>query len=195
MTRPLRVSIVNGSPGVVSKTMALASLVTDSLGRKVTVELHQVDVYHLGESFTGATSRADFSAAVEEQFARVEAADVVIAATPVYRGSYTGMFKHFFDFVGQYALANKPVILVATGGSDRHALVIEHQLRPLFAFFQAAVIPVGFFVNSGDFDGTVVLNAEVYSRIEIALGDVIDGFRRLAVPQDVEGSALEPADS
>lgn len=178
MTRPLRVSIVNGSPNKVSKTMGLVSLITDSLSLKLPIELHQVNVYDLGPTFSSATAREDLSAEVEAQFAQVEAADVLIAATPVYRGSYTGMFKHFFDFVGQYALTNTPVILVATGGSDRHALVIEHELRPLFGFFQAATIPVGFYANSGDFEGTLVLNAEVYSRIEIALGDVIDRFRQ-----------------
>jgi FMN reductase len=62
---------------------------------------------------------------------KVETAALVIAATPVFRGSYTGLFKHFFDFVHQYALANKPVRLVATVGSDRHAMVIGQALRPL----------------------------------------------------------------
>ncbi|MHA7141196.1 MULTISPECIES: NAD(P)H-dependent oxidoreductase [unclassified Arthrobacter] len=178
MSRPLRVVVVNGSPTQRSKTMGLVKLITESLSQKLAIEVHQTNVYHLGPSFTGAISRADLDPAVEAEYAAVESADLLIAATPVYRGSYAGMFKHFFDLVGQYSLTNTPVILVATGGSDRHALVIEHALRPLFGFFQAATIPVGFYANSGDFDGDLVLNAEVYSRIEVGLGDVIDSLHQ-----------------
>ncbi|MDM7991340.1 NAD(P)H-dependent oxidoreductase [Arthrobacter sp. zg-Y877] len=180
MSRPLQVAIVNGSPNANSKTMALVSLITDSLGQKLELEVHQTNVYDLGPSFFTAIERETLLPEVEAEFIAVESSDLLIAATPVYRGSYSGMFKHFFDLTGQYALTNKPVILVATGGSDRHALVIEHELRPLFGFFQAATIPVGFYANAGDFEGNLVLNAEVYSRIEIAIGDVIDKLRVLA---------------
>jgi FMN reductase len=172
MSRTLRVVVVNGSPAERSKTMGLADLVTSRLGESRPIDLSRVDVYRLGPSFTGATARDEVSPEVENELRRVEEADVVVAASPVFRASYSGMFKHFFDFVGQYALANKPVIMVATGGSDRHALVIEHAMRPLFGFFQAATAPVGFYANAGDFDGTLVLNAEVYSRIEIGLRDI-----------------------
>ncbi|MFQ2466534.1 NAD(P)H-dependent oxidoreductase [Aeromonas caviae] len=58
-----------------------------------------------------------------------------MVATPVFRGSYTGLFKRFFDLIGQDTLTDKPVLLAATGGSQRHALVIDHQIRPLFSFF------------------------------------------------------------
>ena len=71
----------------------------------------------------------------------IEAADLLIVASPVYKGSYTGLFKHLFDFVGYEALIGKPTLLLATGGSERHALVIDHQLRTLFGFFRAATVP------------------------------------------------------
>ncbi|MGN9787796.1 NAD(P)H-dependent oxidoreductase [Nonomuraea sp. ZG12] len=180
MSHPLRVVVVNGSPNERSKTMGLAGLVTSRLSESLPVELHQIDVYRLGPSFAGATVREDVPPEVEHQIRLVEEADVVIAATPVFRASYSGMFKHFFDLVDQYGLANKPVILVATGGSDRHALVIEHALRPLFGFFQAATAPVGFYANAGDFDGTVVLNGEVYSRVEVGLADIMPQLKALA---------------
>ena len=72
-------------------------------------------------------------------------------ASPVYRASFTGLFKHVFDFVGQYSLIDKPVLLAATGGSDRHALIIEHQFRPLFSFFQALTLPIGVYASDADF--------------------------------------------
>ncbi|ARQ68455.1 NAD(P)H-dependent oxidoreductase [Streptomyces marincola] len=188
MSRILHVVVVNGSPNERSRTMGLADLVTSRLDALLPVELHRVDVYRLGRSFTGATARADVSPEVDNQIRLVEEADVVVAATPVFRASYSGMFKHFFDFVDQYGLVNKPVILVATGGSDRHALVIEHALRPLFGFFQAATAPVGFYAKSGDFDGTVVLDSEVYSRVEVGLNDIVPQLKALS-----DGEAITKA--
>ena len=76
---------------------------------------------------------------------------MLVVATPVFRGSYTGLFKHFFDFIDQDALIDKPVLLAATGGSERHALVIDHQLRPLFSFFQARTLPLGVYATDKDF--------------------------------------------
>ncbi len=92
----------------------------------------------------------------------------------MFRGSYTGIFKHYFDLIDQYALANKPVFLIATGGGDHHALVLEHAMRPLFGFFQSMTFPVAVFASSGDFDGTTLLNPRIYGRIEMAISDVAD---------------------
>ncbi|MFB9238103.1 NAD(P)H-dependent oxidoreductase [Plantactinospora siamensis] len=194
MSETLRVVVVNGSPTIASKTMGLAGLVTATLATMIPIEIRTVDVYRLGPGFTGATTRDEVSAEVEGKILAAETADVLVAATPVFRASYSGMFKHFFDLVEQYALANKPVILVATGGSDRHALVIEHQLRPLFGFFQALTVPVGFYANAGEFDGTLVLNAEVYSRIQVGLNDVIDIFRAIADRKSPEDRPTGAAD-
>jgi FMN reductase len=180
MSRPLRVVVVNGSPNERSRTMGLAGLVTSRLEELLPLEVHRIDVYRLGHGFTDAVLREEVSPEVEQRIRLAEEADVLVAATPVFRASYAGMFKHFFDLVDQYALANKPVILVATGGSDRHALVIEHALRPLFAFFQAATAPVGFYANAGDFDGTLVLNGEVYSRVEMGLNDIVAQLKALS---------------
>lgn len=190
MTRPLEVVIVNGSPSEQSKTAALAELITRTLAEHLPLSVRRIDVYALGPSFTGATSRADLDAVAENELRHVEQADLIVAASPVYRGSYSAMFKHLFDLLEIYALANKPVILAATGGSDRHALVIEHALRPLLGFFQAAVAPVGFYVSSGDFDGTTVLNGEVYSRIEVGLRDIIPQLNALTHEAAAIGSEL-----
>ena len=69
----------------------------------------------------GAVWRSQLPDTVERELAAVEQADVPVVATPVYRGSYTGLFKHFFDFIHRDALIDKPVLLAATGGSERHA--------------------------------------------------------------------------
>ena len=84
----------------------------------------------------------------------IEDADVLVAASPVYKASYTGLFKHLFDLLDPKALEGRHVLLAATGGSDRHALVIEHQLRPLFAFFGAHILPISLYAVNGDFEGS-----------------------------------------
>lgn len=170
----LRTVVVNGSPSQRSKTAGLAGVVLDTLSTMLPVASSQIDVYRLGPGLTGALERDDVPAEVEATLRLAEDADLLVAAVPVFRGSYPGMFKHFFDLIDQYALANKPVLLVATGGGDHHALVLEHALRPLFAFFQAMTVPVAIFANGGDFDGTTLLNPRVYGRIETGLSDVAD---------------------
>lgn len=99
----------------------------------------------------------------------MEQADVVVVTTPVYRGSYTGLFKHFFDFIHQDALIDTPVLLAATGGSERHALVIDHQLRPLFSFFQARTLPLGVYATDRDFLDYRVHNEALAERARLAV--------------------------
>lgn len=173
----LRVVVVNGSPSEKSKSRGLAEMIvqtlTDALARDgVAVGASWVDVYRLGPAFTGAIEREGIAPEIDDRLREVEEADLVVVTTPVFRGSYTGLFKHFFDLVDQYSLANKPVLLAATGGGEHHALVLEHALRPLFGFFQAMTVPVAVFASSADFDGTTVLTPRVYGRVEMAIADV-----------------------
>jgi FMN reductase len=184
----LRVVVVNGSPSRPSKTMGLVDVVLDTLKGLLPIETSRIDVYGLGPGFTGAIERDDVPPDVEAALRLVEEAGLLIAAAPVYRGSYPGMFKHFFDLIEQYALANKPVLLAATGGGDHHALVLEHAMRPLFAFFQALTVPVAIFANAGDFDGTTLLNPRVHGRVQTGLTDVVDLLRTRAAPQGPAGS-------
>ena len=178
--RALHVVVVNGSPSEQSRTIGLVDVILDTLRGMLPIEASRIDVYRLGPGFTQASEREDVTPDVEAAIRLTEEADLLVAAAPVFRGSYPGMFKHFFDLVDQYALTNKPVLLAATGGTDRHALVLEHALRPLFAFFQALTVPVAFYASSGDFDGTTLLNPRVYGRIEMGLTDVLELLRSRA---------------
>ncbi|WP_328907525.1 FMN reductase [Streptomyces sp. NBC_00234] len=180
MTAPLKVVAVVGSLRSPSKTTALADLILRTLATRTTTETRLIELHTLGTAFIGAVERDQVGAEAEEALRAVEEADLVIAATPVFRGSYTGLFKHFFDLVDQYGLAAKPVLLAATGGTERHALVIEHAMRPLFGFLQAWTAPAGIYLGSGDFDGTTILNPEVYERIEMAVDDVVPVAEALA---------------
>jgi len=98
----------------------------------------------------------------------VTGADGLIAATPIFSASYSGLFKVFFDVLARDELAGKPVLIAATGGTARHSLALEHAMRPLFAYLNAAVVPTGVYAASEDW-GTAGLAADgLVSRIDRA---------------------------
>lgn len=166
---PLRVVGVNGSLQAVSKTGVLLDAVLATIGDRAAAELHRIDLAAIAPGFAGAVDRAQLSVEVEDALAAVERADVLVVGTPVYRASFTGLFKHFFDFVEQRALVDTPVLLTATGGSERHTLTIEHQLRPLFGFFQALTLPTGVYGASPDFVDGRIASPDLLGRIDTAV--------------------------
>ena len=151
MTRPLRLVAVSGGLQRPSRAAALAEHLLGLIADEIPCEQRLVELGRLAPQLAGAVWRSQLPDTAQRELAAVEQADVLVVATPVYRGSYTGLFKHFFDFIHQDALIDKPVLLAATGGSERHALVIDHQLRPLFSFFQARTLPLGVYASDKDF--------------------------------------------
>jgi len=141
----------------------------DLIAGEVPCEQRLVELGELAPQLTGGVWRAQQSATVERELAAVEQADVLVVATPVFRGAYTGLFKHFFDLIHQDALIDKPVLLAATGGSERHALVIDHQLRPLFSFFQARTLPLGVYAVDKDFVDYRLQNEALIERARLAV--------------------------
>ncbi|MGP6174555.1 NAD(P)H-dependent oxidoreductase [Corynebacterium sp. A21] len=189
MSRTLKIVTLNGSYSLPGKTGALLELIVEEVQQHHEVSVEEISVATLGPGFTGALGRDEVSVEVEAKLKLVEQADLLVVGTPVFRGSYTGLFKHFIDLLDQYALANKSVLLAATGGSDRHTLVIDQVLRPLFGFLQAAIAPVGLYASSGDFSGTLLLNPEVYARIEIAVRDLGPRLNFLASQPGLDGDS------
>jgi len=80
-------------------------------------------------------------------------ADGLIAVTPIFSASYSGLFKTFFDVLERDDLAGKPVLIAATGGTPRHSLAIEHAVRPLFGYLNAAVVATGVYAAAQDWGG------------------------------------------
>jgi FMN reductase len=120
------------------------------------IDLAVYDLIDAGPGL-GATQRDDLSAPAARLIEAIEAADALIVGTPVYQGGYAGLFKHVFDFVDPARMIGMPVALTATGGGLRHALVVEHGLRPLFGFFAAHVAPTSVYAGSDDLvDGRIV---------------------------------------
>lgn len=166
MSQP-RITVVIGNTGERSRTRALALGIVDALLQRVPAAVNVLEIHRLvGAIATVGPLPLEGVAAVKS----IESADLVVAVTPVYKGSYSGLFKHLFDLVGPDALVDTPVLLAANGGSDRHALVVDHQLRPLFAFFRALTVPSAVYAVEGDFDGYTLRSPALLARIDEAAG-------------------------
>ncbi len=140
-----------------SKTRELVETVGQALVSRRQVRLDVFDLIDAGPGLGAALRREDLSLPAARIIDAIEKADALIIGTPVYKGAYTGLFKHVFDLVDPAALAGKPVLITATGGGPRHALVVEHSLRPLFGFFTALTIPTAIYASDADFrDGSLV---------------------------------------
>lgn len=167
MSKP-RVAIVTGNYTSPSRTSVLAQAVVDSMLQSISVDADQISLADVARHIGHARNRNEVTAEGEASLRLVESADALISASPVYRGSYTGLFKHFFDLIEQDALTDVPVILAATGGSDRHALMLEHQMRPLFSFFRAQTIPITLYATEADFADYRLANPTLLGRIDLA---------------------------
>lgn len=180
--RPLRVVAVSGSLNSPSRTTALLGELLAAIAREREIDAHLIELSVVGPLLAGALRRERLPADAEEELRAIEAADLLVVASPVYRASFTGLFKHLFDFVEQHALVDKPVLLAATGGSDRHALIIEHQLRPLFGFFQALTLPIGVYARDSEFTDYRVTDPELLERIDQAVLRGLPLLRREFAP-------------
>ena len=169
MSAPIKLVAVSGSTSQPSRSAALLDALTAGLAAGQATEITQVSLAELAPLLPGVVSAKDAPPALAQAIAAIERADVLVVAAPVYRGSYPGLFKHLFDLIHHESLFNVPVLLAASGGSDRHALVIEHQLRPLFAFFQTLTLPLGVYATDADFADYRISNPALAERIELAV--------------------------
>ena len=100
-------------------------------------------------------------------------ADGLVAVSPIFNASYSGLFKTFFDVLERDSLAGLPVIIAATGGTARHSLALDHALRPLFAYMGAATVPTGVFAAAEDWgEGDVSAERDLADRIERAAAEL-----------------------
>lgn len=152
-----RVVVVTAGLSNPSSTRVLADLLgqhTLSALTRATGEPVELDVIELrplarplaDRMLTGFPS-GDLSEAME----KVARADALIAVTPVFQASYSGLFKMFFDVMEPGLLDGTPVLMAATAGTARHSLVLEHALRPLFAHLKAVPVPTAVFAATEDF--------------------------------------------
>ncbi len=136
-------------------------LLADRLGRAVSGELELADVADVasstvelrqyGRPIMDAMLNGFPQPELQEVFDRVAAADGLIAVTPAFNISFSGLFKSFFDVLPEDTLADMPVLIAAAGGTERHSLVLELALRPMFSYLHAVVSPTGVYAATADF--------------------------------------------
>jgi FMN reductase len=118
----------------------------EAQGREVATRT--IEVRDVAEDAATANVLGFRSRELTDALAAVEESDLLVAASPVFRGSYSGVFKTFVDLLDGRRMAGKPVLLAAAGGTVRHTLVIDQALRPLFAFMGAVIVPLGVYAST-----------------------------------------------
>ena len=151
-----RIAVVTAGLREPSSTKMLAdrlgeAALSEVIARGELAELDVVDLRTIAAPLTSALMSGEQSTEVAAATSAVSTADAVIAVSPIFSGSYNGLFKTFFDLLDDGVLAGTPVLLGATAGTPRHSLAIEHAMRPLFAYLRALVVPTGVFAATDDF--------------------------------------------
>ena len=137
--------------------------------RDIELDVRIIELRDLAHDITNHMLTGFPPAALKEALDAVEAADALIAVSPIFTASYSGLFKSFFDVIDKDALADKPVLIGATAGTARHSLTTEHALRPLFTYLRAVVVPTAVFAATDDFGA----DATLHSRIERGASELV----------------------
>ncbi|MGA5816821.1 FMN reductase [Kitasatospora sp. NPDC094028] len=191
-----RLAVVSAGLSRPSSTRLLADRLAGSTVRRLaldgrTAEVTVIELRDLAVDIANNLVTGFPAAALREAVAAVTEADAVIAVTPIFTASYSGLFKSFFDVIDHDALAGKPVLIGATGGTPRHSLALEHAVRPLFSYLRAVVLPTAVYAATDDW-GTAgdALTAGLPGRIDRAGGELAAllagrGPAGLALPEQV----------
>jgi len=143
-----RIAVVVGNPKPASRTLNVATTVADALAARLDLDPGHLVVdlaEHAGDLFDWGAPR------LTELTAQVASAGLIIAASPTYKATYTGMLKAFFDRYGSNGLAGSVAVPLMTGGAWIHALAVEVHLRPLLVELGAAVPSRGLYVTEPEF--------------------------------------------
>src|SRR5690349_16510938 len=143
---------------------SLAAATVDALEE---VEVTTIELRDLAHEITDHLLTGFPGERLAEAIGAVRRADGLIAVTPVFSASYSGLFKTFFDLLEEGLLDGKPVLVAATAGTARHSMVLDHALRPLFTYLHAVVVPTGVFAATDDFG-----DAGLERRVQRAAGEL-----------------------
>jgi FMN reductase len=177
MTASRTLVVVSAGLSQPSSTRLLADRLTAATVRAldeagVTANVHIVELRDHAHAVVNNLLAGFPSPELAEAVDRVVGADGLIAVTPIFNASYSGLFKSFFDVVDADALTGTPVLIGATAGTARHSLALDHALRPLFGYLHAVVVPTGVFAASEDWGTDSGEGAALSARIERAGGEL-----------------------
>ena len=182
MSRP-RIVVLTAGLSQPSSTRLLADRLAAATQQRLAArgaepEIQVVEVRELARDLTNQLLTGVASGPLAEVVEQVRTADALVAVTPIFSASYSGLFKTFFDLLPPGTLQGKPVLIAATAGTARHALALEHALRPLFAYLRAVVVPTAVFAATEDWANGPALD----ERIDRAAGELAALLRPGARP-------------
>jgi len=161
---------ISGSPGVNSRSRIIVAELVSRFVQRTRLSSQFID---LNDYAADALLGRRRDTAVDETIAIVMSARVVVVGTPVYRASYAGQLKAFFDLLPQHALRGVVVGLVATGAGSAHALVVDHALRPLVASVAGLSAASGIYITDGQFPDKSAIPGEVSDKIDEMVHELI----------------------
>jgi FMN reductase len=155
----------------------LAAATTEALAeRGVETDAQLIELRDHAHDITNNLLTGFPSTELGEVIDTVVRADGLITVTPIFTATYSGLFKSFYDVLEHGSLAGKPVLIAATGGSERHSLALEHAMRPLFSYLRTVVVPTAVYAAASDWgtsgDGASALSARII-RAAHELADLI----------------------
>jgi FMN reductase len=189
------IAVISAGLSQPSSTRLLADQLAEATRREAAhqgqhVEMVTIELRQLAQDITNNLLTGFPSAALQEAIDTVTRADAMIAVTPVFSASYSGLFKSFFDVLDPKALIGTPVLIAATGGSARHSLVLDYAMRPLFSYLKATIVGTGVFAATADF-GSDDAGRSLADRVHRAAGELVGllapspGFDRAVAKADI----------
>ena len=124
--------------------------------------------------------------ALESMINAVVSADAIIAVTPIFSTSYSGLFKSFIDVLDPDALTGKPVLIGANAGTARHSLAIDYAIRPLFTYLHAEPVSTGVFAASSDWGASADNIAPLGERVDRGARELADAIARRQPVEDAD---------
>ncbi|WP_156760442.1 FMN reductase [Microbacterium karelineae] len=179
MTGAKRIAVVSAGLSDPSSTRLLAdrllqAVSSEMLERGVVVEARVFELRDLAHDITNAMLTGFAPPALAEANGYVTGADALIAVTPVFSTSYSGLFKSWVDVLDREAIEGTPVLLGATAGTARHSLAIDYVMRPLFTYLHAEPVSTGVFAASDDWGQGADRVAPLQKRIDRAARELAD---------------------
>jgi FMN reductase len=189
-----RIAVIAAGLSQPSSTRLLADRLADATTRQlqgmgVDAEVTIVELRDTAQDVVNNLMTGFPSPKLESVIDTVTNADALIAVTPIFTTSYSGLFKSFIDVLDPQSLTDMPVLVAATGGSERHSLALDYAMRPLFTYLHAVVVPTSVYAASSDWgstgDGAA---AALPDRIERAARELAN----LAVDSDRSSRVVDP---
>lgn len=184
-----RLTVISAGLSQPSSTRMLADRLAEATTRRLRdagleVDLETVELRGLAHDITNNLLTGFAPPELERVLERLTTSDGAILVTPIFTTSYSGLFKSFVDVIAPDAITGLPVLLGATGGTERHTLALDYAMRPLFTYLHAVVAPTSVYAASSDWGSTDGALAERTDRAAAEFAELVAGSTRSTEVRD-----------